>query len=287
MDPERFSVWCPKSFALIGRLNGTMHDRSIEIRMERKKRSVVVSPLRATTLTQREEFQRKILRWKADYDNHLEVLDAPAIQQLNDRAADNWVPLLQIAKLAGQHWYNMALEAMVALNHKEGDAHENQRDDEKNLGPAVLAGLKRIFFESVQAPARELAEAQARAAGKSDDEIEAAGKKAALIAIETAKKDAARKKASKEEFHIATLDILAGLNADKEAPWADWHKGKVEGLSAKKLGSLLSPYGVKSSSKEAAHPGISSNRCFLSLNDTCQSNRIRTPFDILLTHTPF
>jgi len=254
MDPERFSVWCPKSFALIGRLNGTMHDRSIEIRMERKKRSVVVSPLRATTLAEREEFQRKILRWKADYGNQLDVLDAPAIEQLNDRAADNWVPLLQIAKLAGQHWFNMASKAMIALNQKEGDAQENQPDDEKNLGPAVLVGLKRIFFESVQTPARESAEALAQTAGKSDDEIEAAGKKATLTAIEAAKKDATRKKTPKEEFHIATSDLLTGLNADKEAPWADWHKGRVEGLSAKRLGSLLRPYGVKSTRLERGAP---------------------------------
>jgi putative DNA primase/helicase len=38
LEPERFSVWCPKSIALIGSLSGTLADRSIEIRMERKTR---------------------------------------------------------------------------------------------------------------------------------------------------------------------------------------------------------------------------------------------------------
>jgi hypothetical protein len=48
LKPERFSVWCPKSIALIGSLPGTLADRSIEIRMERKTRGQKVSPLRAT-----------------------------------------------------------------------------------------------------------------------------------------------------------------------------------------------------------------------------------------------
>jgi uncharacterized protein DUF3631 len=45
---------------------------------------------------------------------------------------------------------------------------------------------------------------------------------------------------------IPTTDILDRLNEDKEAPWADWKKGKEEGLSAKKLGRMLRPYKVMS-----------------------------------------
>ena len=232
MEPERFSVWCPKSFALIGRLSGTMQDRSIEIRMERKTRSVKVSPLRATTPAEREEFQRKILRWVADYGHQLDVLDAPTVQHLNDRAADNWVPLLQVAKLAGPVWLDNALKAMIALNPQEGDPETEAHNE--NLGTAVLARLRRIFFETVQSPARDLAESNARAAGKSEQEIEAAGK------------EAAKNESPEDDLFIPTSDLLAALNADKEAPWADWHKGKVEGLSAKKLGAFLSPYKVKS-----------------------------------------
>jgi len=71
LEPERFSVWCPKSIALIGSLSGTLEDRSIEIRMERKTRGQKVSPLRSTTAEKRKEVMRKILRWAADYSNRL------------------------------------------------------------------------------------------------------------------------------------------------------------------------------------------------------------------------
>jgi hypothetical protein len=39
-----------------------------------------------------------------------------------------------------------------------------------------------------------------------------------------------------------TVEILEGLNADKEAPWADWKHG----LTAEKLGRTLRSHGVKS-----------------------------------------
>jgi putative DNA primase/helicase len=44
LKPERFSVWCPKSLALIGDLPSTLLDRSIVVAMERKKRSEKVKP---------------------------------------------------------------------------------------------------------------------------------------------------------------------------------------------------------------------------------------------------
>jgi putative DNA primase/helicase len=240
MEPERFSVWCPKSFALIGRLPGTLLDRSIEIRLDRKKRVDKVSPLRDTPLEKRLEFQRKILRWVADYGNQLEPLDPSTIQQLNDRAADNWVPLLQVAELAGQVWFDNAKKAMIALNPQESDPETEAHNE--NLATAVLNRLRRIFYNFVQVPVRDLAEAKARAAGKSEEEIEAAGK------------DATQNVSPTDDLFIPTSDLLVKLNADKEAPWADWHKGTVEGLSAEKLSRILRPYKVKSVRLRRAQP---------------------------------
>jgi hypothetical protein len=198
--------------------------------MERKKRSEKVSPLRDTTPEMREEFQRKILSWVADQGSQLDVLDPSTIQHLNDRAADdraadNWVPLCQVARLAGPVWLDRALKAMAALNPQEGDPEPESRDG--NLGPAVLTRLRRIFYDYEQVPAMDLAEARARAAGKSEKEIEAARK-------------AAQNVSPKDDLIIPTSEILEKLNADKEAPWADWQKG----LSAARLSRILRPYNV-------------------------------------------
>jgi putative DNA primase/helicase len=48
----------------------------------------------------------------------------------------------------------------------------------------------------------------------------------------------------KPDGFIATEVILVRLNANEQAPWADWRNG--QGMSAKKLGEFLRRYGVKS-----------------------------------------
>jgi hypothetical protein len=124
-EPERFSVWGPKSFALIGNLSGTLVSRSIVISMERKKRTERVKPLRATTPAERQEMRSKILRWFQDNQPKIEVLDAPTTEQVTDRDADNWLPLLQVAKLLGAEWLEFGLKTMIALYPKKGHAQEN------------------------------------------------------------------------------------------------------------------------------------------------------------------
>jgi DNA polymerase I-like protein with 3'-5' exonuclease and polymerase domains len=50
-----------------------------------------------------------------------------------------------------------------------------------------------------------------------------------------------------EDFKfLPTEEILAHLNADKEAPWADWKKGDSVGLSAEKLAKELKVFKIKS-----------------------------------------
>lgn len=45
---------------------------------------------------------------------------------------------------------------------------------------------------------------------------------------------------------LSTEDILAALNSDKEAQWADWKKGDKTGMTAKNLGAILRPFKIKS-----------------------------------------
>jgi hypothetical protein len=290
MEPERFSVWCAKSFALIGSLSGTLQDRSIEIRIDRKKRGQKVSPLRATPKEKREEFMRKILRWAADHGNRLGTLDPATLEVLNDRAADNWTPLLQVAALIGQPWLGTAYEAMRALNPQNGEPETETRSE--NLPTAVLSRLRQVFYDSIQDPAREVAETAARSEGKAEDQIEAEGKAAAEGALKHFLQDVNRRLRSegkaedqieaegkaaaegalkhflqdvnrrlkagppkKDELYlIPSVDILNELNADKEAPWADWKKGNVEGLSATKLSGILRPYKVRSTRLKRGAP---------------------------------
>jgi hypothetical protein len=193
---------------------------------------------------------RKILRWAADYGLRLAPLDPATLDLLNDRAADNWAPILQVAELIGPPFKDAAYAAMRALNPGgNGDQKSESRDEDPTA--ALLIRLRQTFYDLIQDPAREAAEARARARGQSEVQIEAAGKESADIILKRTLQDVRGKIESgapdkNQLIFIPTADILDRLNEDKEAPWADWKKGKEEGLSAKKLGRMLRPYKVKS-----------------------------------------
>ena len=107
-EPRQFSVWGPKAVALIGRLPSTLNDRSIEIRMRRRQPDEKIESLRFDREGQFEPLRRRSWTWAQD---NLEQLRSarPAIPTgLNDRAADNWSPLIAIAARAGGDWPDKA-----------------------------------------------------------------------------------------------------------------------------------------------------------------------------------
>jgi putative DNA primase/helicase len=112
MEPERFSTWSPKAIALIGKLPATIHDCSLLVSTERRKRGEKVLPLRKTPLADYEQLCRKILRWVEDNKVAVAGLEPRLPSILNDRASDNWFPLLAIAQTAGQTWYDFAIRAI-------------------------------------------------------------------------------------------------------------------------------------------------------------------------------
>src|SRR5205814_8931570 len=99
-EVKTFSTWCAKAIALIDRLPNTLQDRSIVIRMRRKQSTEVVERLRLDRLAGLQELCSKCARWVADYSGELALADPAMPAQLNDRAADNWRPLMAIAEMA-------------------------------------------------------------------------------------------------------------------------------------------------------------------------------------------
>ena len=116
-EPKDFSTWAPKAIASIGKLANTLRDRSIILPMQRKKAGEQVAKLRA-----REDsgefliLRRKAKRWVADNIKTLTAAQSEIPDSLNDRAADNWEPLLAIADLAGGDWPEAARRAARALS---------------------------------------------------------------------------------------------------------------------------------------------------------------------------
>jgi hypothetical protein len=117
--PRRFSTWAPKVMAGIGYLANTLRDRSIIVAMRRKTKGESVRKLRGRDTAEFQDLRRKALRWADDNSKALESADPLLPQELNDRASDNWVPLIAIADLMGNHWPLSARKTALKLSGED------------------------------------------------------------------------------------------------------------------------------------------------------------------------
>jgi hypothetical protein len=116
-EPRAFSTWCPMLLAGIGKLPDTIADRSIIIEMTRKRSDEKVKRLRARDGRELQDLALKAARWAADNLNALERADPQgAPEQLHDREADAWSPLLAVADAAGGEWPERARKAAIELS---------------------------------------------------------------------------------------------------------------------------------------------------------------------------
>jgi uncharacterized protein DUF3631 len=115
----RYSCWCPKVMAAIGRLPETLADRCIVIRMQRKTAKEECERLRNLEAT---SLRRQCARFVADHESEIARARPEVPSSLNDRAADIWEPLLALADLAGGDWPERGRAAAVSLS---ANAQEN------------------------------------------------------------------------------------------------------------------------------------------------------------------
>lgn len=120
-EPRIFSTWGPKAISLIGKLPDTLADRSVTVSMRRRRPDESIEKRRLNDAKDLIEIKRKCQRWADDHMNLLGIADPKISAGLNDRAADNWIPLLAIADLAGGEWPEKARRAALALSGVENE----------------------------------------------------------------------------------------------------------------------------------------------------------------------
>jgi putative DNA primase/helicase len=121
LEPMVFNIWAPVAIAMIGRLPSTLADRSIEVELRRKRKDEVCERFRSDRIDHFVILRRKIARWTADHIDPLRNADPEVPEELHDRAADNWRPLLAIADEAGDPWPHLARTAAIALTRTDTD----------------------------------------------------------------------------------------------------------------------------------------------------------------------
>jgi len=138
--PKRFSTWAPMAIAMIKSPRDTIKDRSITLTLRRKLASEKVQRLPADLLEQSLPIRRQCLRWATD---HLKVLSSAStnVPEIgNDRAEDNWLPLLAIADSLGGDWPLQARHAMSQL--------ESRQDESQDPGTMLLGDIHTAFEDA-------------------------------------------------------------------------------------------------------------------------------------------
>ena len=136
--PIEFQTFCPVAIAAIGKLPGTVADRSIAVKLRRKMANEEICKVRR----RRDAIgvlAQQILQWSADVDL-ADYCDPDIPESLNDRQADIAVPLLAIADEAGGEWPGKVRQALVSLFNAA-----EQTEDTDGQGAMLLADIRDIY----------------------------------------------------------------------------------------------------------------------------------------------
>lgn len=114
-----FATWSPIAIAMIGRPSGTISDRSLKISMRRKLVNERTEPLRLDRPDQFDQIRRELARWALDFAASIRTTDPQMERLANDRAMDNWRPLIAIADTLAGEWPERARRAYKLLEAKE------------------------------------------------------------------------------------------------------------------------------------------------------------------------
>ncbi|HQT74938.1 MAG TPA: DUF3631 domain-containing protein [Acidiphilium sp.] len=154
-QPVQFATFAPVALAAIKCLPGTLEDRAIPIRLERKTVDQTVDKMRdGGARAAIAIIGRKLARWGRDAVNKLD--ENPAIPSaLNDREGDISVPILSIADAAGPVWAGRGRRALQTLF---GDRSND--DEAAGTGAMLLADIRQVFTDtsSMRMTTAELAE---------------------------------------------------------------------------------------------------------------------------------
>ena len=116
-------------------------DRSIVLELRRKLHDEHVDRLRYAEPGLFHSLAAKLARFSQDY-SEIVLKAKPALPDaLNDRAQDNWEPLLAIAEIAGDEWLTLARSTAIKIS--------GNIDQSKSIGVELLADIQ-VVIESKQ-----------------------------------------------------------------------------------------------------------------------------------------
>ncbi len=152
---------------------------------------------------------RKVARWASDNLERLRNAEPDPPEELNDRAADNWEPLIAIADLAGGPWPERSRQAALALRGI---------DEASNSALIQLLADLRDLFEPVEH--RDNVEC---------DDLNC--------------RDSSHHNRVGQADRMSSAEIVKTLGEMEDRPWPEWRRGKP--ITVRQLARLLEPLYIR------------------------------------------
>ena len=152
IDYKDFSTFSPKAIAGIGDLPDTIGDRSIRIIMMRRAPDEPVERFRYRIVkVDTAPIRAGFKAWGLVATPELVDATPQIPDELDDRSADGWEPLLAIADLAGGEWPAKARDAAKALSRgQDGEDH--------SLRVRLLLDIQSVFGDTEKMSSSDLLE---------------------------------------------------------------------------------------------------------------------------------
>jgi hypothetical protein len=135
---RRYSTWAPKAIATIKKVADTLMDRAVIVSLRRKAATEVVERFKMHDTADFASLRHQMRGWARDNSEALERADPAVPAGLQNRAADNWAPLIAIADCAGGSWPEISREAAVQLSRVDDDDPEIE----------LLRDVRRVFEQT-------------------------------------------------------------------------------------------------------------------------------------------
>jgi hypothetical protein len=227
-EEREFSTWAANWIAGIKKIPDTVEDRSVVLRLQRKRPGEKVARFRGKDGGELGDFKRQIARFVADNERQLRAIEpeAPlALDAAGDRAADAWEPLFAIADVVGRDWPRRARAAAIALSGVD------TAEAADNVDVELLSDIAQILAAcDAFGPTGEQMKDNKRVAVE------------ALEALETLPLD----RKPRRVVGLGGEQITNALATMAERRWPAWDKGKP--IRPHQLARLLRAYGVTSQS---------------------------------------
>jgi len=218
-EVRRFSTFGACAIALIGRLPNTLADRSVPIKLTRRKQNDPIASFRLDRVEHFVTLTRKLIRWTKDNAAVIAATEPEMPTGLYNRVADNWRPLLAIATVAGGGW--------LARGRKAALASAGVDTDDMSLLELLIGDIRDVFNRFAHDP-------------KSDNDLKSAAFDAvnSLVGDPNLESDVDPKLDYGPRIYSAHL--VDELHKIIPRPWAEYGKsGKP--ITQNKLAGLLRP----------------------------------------------